>query len=236
MLHVRNSTAVFKVFISPKKIWQVAPGQYVYISMPGIARHRFGFLQSHPYLIAWQLPNKDLILLVSRQSGFSNDLITSTPQSTLVLDGPYGSPYNLGHYDKVIFFAQGIGIAAHLLTIKSLLYANNQLTARIRRLILIWFLEDKDLDEKEKRHIFNICLYAPYEAEGDVQEGRRGLYVMHEKLDFSRTIIGEEHAEAGSMAISVCGSVSRTLFEKWSSKAEMKYISQTLGSTLLIPI
>ncbi|KAF2752594.1 hypothetical protein EJ05DRAFT_295178 [Pseudovirgaria hyperparasitica] len=138
-----NSTAVFKVFISPKKTWQVKPGQYVYISMPGIARRRFGFLQSHPYLIAWQLPNKDLILLVSRQSGFSNHLITSTPQSTLILDGQYGSPYDLGNYDKVIFFAQGIGIAAHLLTIKSLLYANHRLTARIRRLTLIWFLEDK---------------------------------------------------------------------------------------------
>ncbi|KAF2752593.1 hypothetical protein EJ05DRAFT_505911 [Pseudovirgaria hyperparasitica] len=75
------------------------------------------------------------------------------------------------------------------------------------------------LDDKEKRHIFNVCLYAPYEAEGDVQEGRRGLYVMHEKLDFSRTIIGEEHAEAGSMAISVCGSPT---FENALRKAVIK--------------
>lgn len=42
-------------------------------------------------------------------------------------------------YDKVLFIANGISIATHLLSIWRLLVAHDEQTARIRRLSLIWF-------------------------------------------------------------------------------------------------
>ena len=59
------------------------------------------------------------------------------------MDGLYGSVESLEHFDKVFFVASGIGLAAHLLAIRYLIYAHNEKTSRVRRLSLLWFLETK---------------------------------------------------------------------------------------------
>jgi predicted ferric reductase len=124
-----------------KKPWKVRPGQYVYLTLPNISRHHGGFLQAHPYVIAW-LEGSDISLIVQRRSGFSDDIFRATHRHTsIIVDGPYGQPQQFMYYDKVLFIASGIGIAAHLLAIRDLLEAHENRSARVRRITLLWFLE-----------------------------------------------------------------------------------------------
>lgn len=135
---------VLKISVTLKRPWIALPGQYVYITMPGLARHRFTFLQSHPYAIAWDNPGSvkgTIVLLVEQRRGFSTSLRPSKSTVSVIVDGPYGATRTLHEFDKVLFIANGIGIAAHLLALKYLLQAHNAQTARVRRLTLVWFLE-----------------------------------------------------------------------------------------------
>ena len=137
----QSSSQAMDVTITLKRPWTVRPGQYIYLTLPGIGRHRAGFVQSHPYVIAW-VDGSDITLLIQRNDGFSDSLFTSpNPRSSLVVDGPYGHNQPLDGYDKVLFVASGIGIAAHLLPIKHLLEAHENQSARVRRLTIVWFLE-----------------------------------------------------------------------------------------------
>jgi predicted ferric reductase len=137
-----GATEAIEVTITLRRPWDVNTGGYVYITVPSLARRHGGFLQAHPYIIAWA-EGADITLLIQRQSGFSNDMFTSPAVSTsrVVVDGPYGHAQPLLRYDKVLFVANGIGIAAHLLPIRSLLEAHENQTARVRRITLVWFLE-----------------------------------------------------------------------------------------------
>jgi predicted ferric reductase len=113
----------------------------VYLTLPNISRHHGGFLQAHPYAIAW-MEGSDISLIVQRQSGFSNDVFRATGRHTsVIVDGPYGQPQQFMCYDKVLFIASGIGVAAHLLAIRDLLEAHENRSARVRRITLLWFLE-----------------------------------------------------------------------------------------------
>lgn len=124
-----------------RRPWDVKPGQYIYLTLPKVNRHRVGFAQSHPYLIAWSEADS-LTLLIERDSGFSNSLFSCPTNSTsAIVDGPYGNPISLDDYDKVLFVASGIGIAAHLLAIRHLVEAHNDRRSRVRRVTLLWFVE-----------------------------------------------------------------------------------------------
>jgi predicted ferric reductase len=117
-------------------------GQFLYLTIPRLSRHRAGFAQAHPYAIAW-VDNSVVTMFIQRRSGFSNDLF-SVPNiggSGIIVDGPYGSPQQLHTYDKVLFIASGIGIASHLVAIKELLEAHEDKSAQVRRITLVWFLE-----------------------------------------------------------------------------------------------
>jgi predicted ferric reductase len=139
--HSSGSAEAVEVTLTLKKPWNVRPGEFVYLTLPVLGRHHGGFAQAHPYTIAWT-DGSDITLLVQRHTGFSNDLFT-TPKdlSSCVVDGPYGYPQLLTGYDKVLFAASGIGVAAHLLNIRALLRAHEDQSARVRRVTLLWFLE-----------------------------------------------------------------------------------------------
>ncbi|KAF2727578.1 hypothetical protein EJ04DRAFT_594415 [Polyplosphaeria fusca] len=129
--------------ITLKNAWKVEPGQYVYLSLPSISRHRAGFLQSHPYTVAWS-DDATVTLLIQRAAGFSNTIFeTSKQQSSVIVDGPYGKEPPIQDFDKVLYIASGIGIAAHLLSIRQLLQDHENQSARVRRLTLLWFLETR---------------------------------------------------------------------------------------------
>jgi predicted ferric reductase len=139
--HSCGSAEATEATMTLKRPWNVRPGEHVYITSPVLGRHHGGFAQAHPYTIAWT-DESDIILIIQRHTGFSSDIFT-TPKdlSSFVVDGPYGHPRLLTGYDKVLFAASDIGVAAHLLGIRSLSKAHEDQSARVRRITLLWFLE-----------------------------------------------------------------------------------------------
>lgn len=129
-----------------KRPWKVAPGQYVYLTIPRLAKHKMGPLQAHPYTVAWietdeGTNQQTASFLIQCRRGFSSDVRQCVDGSSVILDGPYGGKQKLDHYDKVLFMASGIGIAAHLMHIRHLLLSHDNQSARVRRITLIWFLD-----------------------------------------------------------------------------------------------
>ena len=133
--------SIRKVVVSVDRPWTAKPGQYVYVSAFGSMFHSFGLPQSHPYLIAWAEANT-IVLLVDCYNGFSSRLPADGRFPTSVwIDGPYGNCSDLDDYDKTLFVASGVGVAAHLLTIRQLLKRHQEKKARVRRVTLSWFIE-----------------------------------------------------------------------------------------------
>lgn len=144
--HQSDDTQAIRLSVTLKKPWKILPGQYVYITLPGVARLHGGFLQAHPYSIAWSFKVPDdtstsIVLLIQQCKGFSNTLTISQSKSSAIVDGPYGGTQTLDGFDKVLFIASGVGITAHLLSIRYLLQAHDDQSARVRRVTLVWFLE-----------------------------------------------------------------------------------------------
>ncbi|KAF2439148.1 hypothetical protein P171DRAFT_132259 [Karstenula rhodostoma CBS 690.94] len=236
--HTTSPGAMKVVFrFESNKSSDLGPGQYVYLTAPGLHRHSLGFLQSHPYVIAWiesTEPNEkhgesqgghwsEITILVERNKGFSDAIFALKRTSSFLIDGPYGHIQSLDHYDKVLFMASGIGVAAHLLHIRHLLEAHNTKSARVRRITLVWFLEtsdqerwakpyleslqDKDSSNKDGYRIFIYKRYLPSPQRSrtmDKDNGKR-LYEIHDRLDMSKEIEGEGSADGGNIAVSVCG-------------------------------
>lgn len=135
-----------RVDLKLKRPWNVIPGQYIYLTIPSVTRHGSGLVQAHPYYIAWIDPDKvddTITLLVQCRGGFSKDLRNCGLGASAIIDGPYGGAQQLDHFDNILFFASGIGIAAHLLHIQHLLLAHNAKRAQARRIAVVWFLESK---------------------------------------------------------------------------------------------
>ena len=121
---------------------KIGPGQYIYITIPGASIHTLSIIQTHPFVVAW-VEESTITIIVERNKGFSNAIFNlAAPFShSIIVDGPYGCVQSLGNYDKVLFMASGIGVAAHLVHVQHLLQAHKAKSARVRRVTLIWFLE-----------------------------------------------------------------------------------------------
>lgn len=120
---------------------QILPGQYIYLTVPRMGFSPLSLVQAHPYVVAWR-DGAHCTLLIQRATGFSNDLFNAPRFGPRVfLDGPYGHAHNFDSYEKVIFMASGIGIAAHLLPVKALIEACNAKATRVRRITLYWIAE-----------------------------------------------------------------------------------------------
>lgn len=141
---------VFELRIRLGQRIKVRPGQYVYLTEPR-AHNYVGVFQAHPYMIAWSEQNDIssldtdssswISVLVQRRRGFS--ALDGRENLDIILDGPYGSTAPLHRFDKVLFIASGVGIAAHLSYIQQLLLAHMQRTVQIRRLTLFWVVDDQ---------------------------------------------------------------------------------------------
>jgi NAD(P)H-flavin reductase len=109
-------------------------------------------------MIAWdkheETQEQVIHLLVRGGRGFSNTLKIGGTAIAAIVDGPYGGSKfaALERYDKVLFMANGIGIASHLLSIRCLLTAHNDQTARVRRLSVVWFLETQGMFHRSRRN------------------------------------------------------------------------------------
>jgi predicted ferric reductase len=143
---------IIQIQVDTKRPWSVVPGQFVYLSLPRLRSLGFGFLESHPFMIAWVVENDKghattIMVLAQCYKGFTRRLQIANINASALVDGPYGGLEAdcFTHYDKVLLMSNGIGIAAHLYTARYLLFAHNRQTARVRRLTLIWLLETQGM-------------------------------------------------------------------------------------------
>ncbi|KAF2650671.1 hypothetical protein K491DRAFT_720533 [Lophiostoma macrostomum CBS 122681] len=215
---------VLQVRLELKRPWIVKAGHFIYLSLPRLRSFGLGLFESHPFMIAWSQENKEsttIVLLVQCRRGFTRKLRLADGANYAVVDGPYGSHRlrSLSCYDKVLFMADGIGIAAHLLPIRHLLLAHDEQTARVRRLSLVWLLETKDqqcwaeefllaLHDMDHRQILTIFLLFPNESEGSsqgrdfsIKQQRKRMYPLTCELDMDWWIEQEWCAEAGNMLV-----------------------------------
>ncbi|CAI6337037.1 unnamed protein product [Periconia digitata] len=232
---------ILQVIIKLKRPITVESGQYIYLSIPGLRSLGMSIFEWHPYMVAWS--NVDdaadnsrsmtIVLFIQPRRGLTKELGNMHQEHgsksrwmKAIVDGPYGSSdlCSLGDYDKVLFMADGIGIAAHLLSIRSLLLAHNDRTARVRRISLVWLVESKDqtrwaleflhrLHDTDTLQILNIYLLLPDENEGasvgqqvQFNTGKDRIYTDTSKLDVEFWIREEWKAEAGNMLVTMCGS------------------------------
>lgn len=145
-----NTVDAVVITIGVRRPWRVRHGQYIYLTVPKIVDTVSGPFQAHPYMIAWTRESLDhrsheLHLLVLCQRGFSGMLRMWDRTAAFQINGPYGDGPGLDGFDKVLFLASGLGIASHLLAIRHLLRAHNDLTARARRVSLLWILESEGM-------------------------------------------------------------------------------------------
>lgn len=216
-LKLDGSTKAVRVCITVRRAWKVNAGHYIYITLP---RHPRTLFQSHPYSIAWA-EGRTLVLLVSTRSGFSKSLTTRIGDCRVVLDGPYGETADLDNYDTVLFMSYGIGIATQLLSVRDLLRGHDDQTARVRRVTIVWFLERSEqetwaseyieqLQSMDKRQILTVIIYSPGQSQGvevqDLKGVERLLQIrVSRSLDMRWVLDSEWNAEAGSMAVCLCG-------------------------------
>lgn len=153
--HLDGSTGTYgatKITIK-NGVWKFTPGQYVYIRVRSLGpQYWYGMLETHPYIIAWSerdrstsSARKSVVLVAERHNGFSETLgianIRRGFTGKIVVDGPYGNVPTLDKHDIAVFAANGIGVVAHLLTIRSLLRKYHSRESNIRRVFLVWILE-----------------------------------------------------------------------------------------------
>lgn len=132
-----GSSTTSLVTIALRKSMEVRAGQYIYLTVPALAA-RNGLLQSHPYFVI-SADGQNIQMIIESRQGFSREL-RSLQNYNVWIDGPYGSLL-IDDFEKVVFFASGIGISAHILAIRSLLQQQQARRAVVRRIVLAWVLE-----------------------------------------------------------------------------------------------
>ena len=143
-LSVEDLGGASRITISLNRSMRVEPGQYVYLTLPRLATRTYGMFQAHPYyIIATEAEDngsraRQVHCLVAKRAGFSRE-ISRVNDLKVWIDGPYGKQ-DFGEFDKVIFFACGVGITAYLFSIRRLLRQRQRRISRIQRILLVWFL------------------------------------------------------------------------------------------------
>lgn len=140
---------IVEILITLPRPWRIQPGQYVYLWAPAVS---FGALvQMHPFSVAWWQSGPDgnatsISLLVKPQRGFTEKLVRCAGNDTWMrvgLDGPYGGAAGIRDFGSVTMFATGIGIAQQIPFIKHLLQTQHDGRGSIRRMSLVWQLDQE---------------------------------------------------------------------------------------------
>ncbi|KAJ9621800.1 hypothetical protein H2204_011716 [Knufia peltigerae] len=155
------------------------PGQFIYVWM-GISP-----FETHPFMVISEDDN-DLKVLIQSQTGFSRKLrliaeAGDTDRGHLTwIDGPYGNPPAFGDYESVFLVANGIGVAAHLSVLRSLLVGYHKRTVKTKRIIFYWHTETSanrtwvkdwfdELIQLDVDNILKIRMYQPDSAREDAE-------------------------------------------------------------------
>ncbi|KAI9893036.1 MAG: hypothetical protein M1814_000920 [Vezdaea aestivalis] len=139
--------------------FKVLPGQYIYLTIPSSGT--LGLLQAHPYMVSWSETHNNgkmtLSFLIESRHGFSQKLATLDGKQTTLVDGPYGTQSRLDDFDKVVMFAEGIGIASVLLYIRYLIQGHNDKTCRVRRIDVVWTFDGHEDIQWVQQWIRPLC-------------------------------------------------------------------------------
>lgn len=112
------------------------------------------YTSNHQYTTtSLSAPQTTISILLCRRSGFTSRLhkrLSSTPNPSTqlsfraLIEGPYGITPYLSSYGTILLFAGGIGITAHIPTLRSLIASYATSTSAVRRIVLIWIIRSPE--------------------------------------------------------------------------------------------
>ncbi|KAG2419161.1 hypothetical protein HFD88_002266 [Aspergillus terreus] len=146
---------------------------------------------------------------------YNAEHLHKTRHSALVL-GPYGRPPDLAPFRIVLLIVEDIGIARVFSLIQTLVQASERHRAMVRKLIVVWQMEDLDnrrwvnmqhlldLDRQE----FKILRFVLYYRRNRNNESSRNpgtrIRFMEGSVDVAQTIRTYLNTRRGSMLVGVC--------------------------------
>ncbi|CZT07745.1 related to FRE2 Ferric (and cupric) reductase [Rhynchosporium graminicola] len=112
---------------------KIDSGQYINLWIPWMPFVSFwSLLQTHPFMvISWTPGKQDTIeLFVQPRRGLTRKLLYHAANGHLrnpvvIFSGPHGTSIAMDEYESVLMVASGFGIAAHLSSLKKLIYGYN---------------------------------------------------------------------------------------------------------------
>lgn len=107
------SDEVLKVVVPRHKLWKAFPGAYGFVHFLKPTT----FFQNHPFTVI-ETDEKEVTFLVKIKGGVTTQIHTflrNQPNQTceirVTIEGPYGTPSSIKHYDSVVMYSGGTGIS-----------------------------------------------------------------------------------------------------------------------------
>jgi len=100
-------------------------------------------------VISWKPGKQDNIeLFIKPRRGFTRKLLYHAANGHLrdpvvIFSGPHGKSIDMDEYESVLMVASGFGIAAHLSSLKKLIYGYNARLGRTRRIRVVWQIRNQ---------------------------------------------------------------------------------------------
>lgn len=199
---------IVRVRLRPRTAFDVFGGQHLF----AIAYDLRHLSRAQPMMIAWAglddagdgRRGPIIDLLADGRSDFADILRdrdrrrhgrpgkAGSGHDRLCISGPYGGQTDVGRDDKVLYVADGIGVAAHLWSVHELLTAHNDVRAKVRRISLCWRNDNEGM-----------LRGGPVRRGGDRGDRGRGVAMLTEVL--ARSMGGHpalpSHAAPGRLAV-----------------------------------
>ena len=153
---------VCHVAVTGIRPWEVEPGQYVYLWIPGVSLT--SVFQSHPFCISWWERSDEepfvLHLLVRTRRGFTSRLRSEADQCfSAMIGGPYGQSAHGEAFGTVLMFATDIGVASLLPYLKSVMQGRKNASICTRRVVLTWQVRKTGVTGKRGCQIYNLIMF-----------------------------------------------------------------------------
>ena len=146
--HITKAGSAVRIRVSLQRRLRIRAGQYINLWIPSISF--WSFVQSHPFVvISWAEGAQDTLeLLIEPRGGLTRELWHYAKDRPsihpfVMFSGPHGQGIAVEEYETILMVASGFGIAAQLPYLKRLIHGYNTREVRIRRIRLVWQIEDK---------------------------------------------------------------------------------------------
>jgi len=244
----------------------------MYIAIPSV-----GMWTQHPFSIAWseteagrdeklhtdsqnnritfKPQSTTMSVIMRRRTGFTNYLYTKASQAAgplslwAIAEGPYGLQRSLDSYGTVILFAAGVGITHQLPYIRSLVAAYPNHTAAIRKLALIWVIQQAEhtdwirswmtevssMDRSRELLKVQVFVTKPASKKEILQRPHDIVHQVHAGRPNVGALLDIELAHCiGAVGVSVCGTGGmqdevRNAVRQRQRTANMDYIEESFS-------